>query len=266
VPAVTSALGQPDRATPGRPPLGLLDVVVPWPVIGGRSSDPAVLGRIGPITRWQARLLIYLGASSAATQWRVILTDDDGCAVAVEQFRPVSGAAASTASTLTSAVVGRVSITIRASLARAVLSAGHACLPGTRFDDLQHAIAAAAQRAADRYEAETASAATDGGCAHLYASGAYRPPSRLREFVAARDGTCRSPTCGQPAWRGDLDHTVPWQNGGRTCRCNLGGICRTHHKVKQLPGWRLEQTRPGHFRWTTPAGQIHEVGPDSYPI
>jgi hypothetical protein len=88
----------------------------------------------------------------------------------------------------------------------------------------------------------------------------------LREFVAARDGTCRSPTCGQPAWRGDLDHTVPWQDGGLTCSCNLGGVCRTHHKIKQLPGWRLEQLAPGHFRWTTPAGRQYDVRPDSYPV
>ena len=98
------------------------------------------------------------------------------------------------------------------------------------------------------------------------ASAAYRPPPRIREHIAARDITCRFTTCGQPAWRADLDHTVPWHKGGRTCPCNLGGFCRTHHKIKALPGWQVEQSRPGTFRWTTPAGRSYLAEPDPYPV
>ncbi|MDQ2877383.1 MAG: hypothetical protein M3Y33_22280, partial [Actinomycetota bacterium] len=61
------------------------------------------------------------------------------------------------------------------------------------------------------------------GCAHTAATASYRPPPRLRDYVVARDLTCRFPFCGQPAWRGDLDHTQPWDSGGLTCSCNLGG-------------------------------------------
>jgi hypothetical protein len=92
------------------------------------------------------------------------------------------------------------------------------------------------------------------------------PPPRIREHVAALDRTCRFGPCGQPAWRTDLDHTLPWHNGGPTCPCNLGGCCRTHHKIKQLPGWHLEQPQPGTFRWATPAGRTYLVQPDHYPI
>jgi hypothetical protein len=80
--------------------------------------------------------------------------------------------------------------------------------------------------------------------------------------VIARDLTCRFPYCGQPAWRGDLDHTHPWHKGGRTCRCNLGPLCRFHHILKQLLGWSLTQPRPGVFQWTTPAGRVYTVEPD----
>jgi hypothetical protein len=55
------------------------------------------------------------------------------------------------------------------------------------------------------------------------AAAADQPPPRIREYVTARDLTCRYPFCGQPAWRGDLDHTRPWDKGGLTCSCNLGG-------------------------------------------
>jgi hypothetical protein len=109
-------------------------------------------------------------------------------------------------------------------------------------------------------------AQADGHCTHQSATVAYRPASRLRELVAARDGTCAFPPCGQPAWRADLDHTVPWHLGGLTCACNLGARCRTHHQIKQLPGWRLEQPQPGALRWTTAAGRTYGAEPHRYPI
>jgi hypothetical protein len=84
--------------------------------------------------------------------------------------------------------------------------------------------------------------------------------------VIARDVTCRFKTCRQPAWHADLDHTIPYDQDGRTCRCNLGGRCRKHHILKQHPRWKLEQRRAGEFVWTTPAGRTYSVGPDSYPL
>jgi hypothetical protein len=84
--------------------------------------------------------------------------------------------------------------------------------------------------------------------------------------VIARDVTCRNPACRQPAWRADLDHTIAYDQDGRTCRCNLGGACRRDHQLKQHPRWKLEQTKPGVFTWTTPAGRTYTVGPDSHPL
>jgi hypothetical protein len=126
------------------------------------------------------------------------------------------------------------------------------------------AILRAAARARD-HAAELAAAdeGAPGGCAHIAASPAYRPPPRVREHVIARDLTCRQPYCGQPAWRGDLDHTVPYEQGGPTCSCNLGPVCRGHHRLKQLAGWTLSQPRPGMFTWTTPAGRAYTTGPDA---
>ncbi|MGH3399735.1 MAG: hypothetical protein ACRDPO_34135, partial [Streptosporangiaceae bacterium] len=77
--------------------------------------------------------------------------------------------------------------------------------------------------------------------------------------------TCRNPRCRQPAHHADLDHTTPYDQGGLTCECNLGGYCRTHHKIKQLPGWTLTQPTPGHFQLTTPAGRTYTTTPDAYP-
>ena len=42
----------------------------------------------------------------------------------------------------------------------------------------------------------------------------YTPSRRLADFVRCRDLTCRFPGCDQPATRCDLDHTVPYADGG----------------------------------------------------
>ncbi len=126
-------------------------------------------------------------------------------------------------------------------------------------------VLAAARRAAERV---TDQAAVDenevDGCAHLGSTSAYRPSPRLWEFITVRDVTCRFPTCRQPATRCDLDHTKPYDQGGLTCACNLGGLCRFHHQLKQHPRWRLIQPSPGSFAWTTPTGRTYEAEPDSH--
>lgn len=42
------------------------------------------------------------------------------------------------------------------------------------------------------------------------------------------------------------------------------GFCRTHHRVKQEPGWHVTQPTPGWFQITTPTGRTYTVGPDTY--
>ncbi len=137
---------------------------------------------------------------------------------------------------------------------------------GTTGSGIRAAVLRAARRALARARRQAAAdAAAPGGCAHTTATQAYRPTTKIRDHVVARDQTCRNPRCRQAARHADLDHTTPWHQGGRTCGCNLGGHCRTHHKIKQLPGWTLTQPRPGHFQLTTPAGRTYTTTPDPYP-
>jgi hypothetical protein len=268
-----------DKA-PGRPPPGLLDVLVPWSALTLASAEPAVLGRIGPVTPRQASQLLDLAMHHPGTQWRVTLTDGDGHAQAVERLHasrstPLSSTPAWPVTT--SPVIGRFTVTIPEDVIRAgpgnqSNQSGQGNQTGQRnqidrvgHEGLARALLRAAKRAAASADAARVANQAVGGCAHLGGGTSYRPPARLREFVAARDLTCTFPPCGQPAWKADLDHTVPWHKGGPTCACNLGGRCRTHHKIKQLPGWKLEQTDGGTFRWTTPAGRTHTVEPNRYP-
>jgi hypothetical protein len=268
---------------------GLLDVTLPWTVLAGLSSEPGTLGRIGPITATQARQLAQAADADPAAQWRVIVTNGAGQAIAVSRIRrrrardgpdpdrdghgPASEATglARDGPLPGAGLVGRVTVTIGQDV---IADSQHR--PGgpgrsSEPDGLGPAsgIAAVALRAAARALAlALAQAKADeaaGGCAHKDESPAYRPPPRLREFVTARDVTCRFPPCRQPAWRADLDHTLAWDKGGRTCGCDLGGGCRRHHQLKQHPRWRLEQIRPGVFTWTTPAGRTYTTGPDIQP-
>ncbi|MGH3907192.1 MAG: DUF222 domain-containing protein, partial [Pseudonocardiaceae bacterium] len=51
---------------------------------------------------------------------------------------------------------------------------------------------------------------------------AYRPRRLLNLLVQARDRTCCFPGCRRPARRCDLDHTIPYDQGGPTVAGNLG--------------------------------------------
>jgi hypothetical protein len=246
---------------------GLLDVLIPWTTLAGYGREPAILGRIGPISSCQARGLFAVATRSQTTQWRVIVTSDDGRALAVSHARPPRPKHVGDTSSAMTGTIGRVTITVRASTLATPAAIPHADSPLS----IQHAapaILAAAARTAARARAEAGYDATAGvgGCAHAMASRSYRPPRKIREHIAARDRSCRFTTCGQPAWRADLDHTIPWHKGGLTCCCNLGGFCRTHHQIKQLPGWHVDQPQPGTFRWTTPAGRTYQIQPDAYPV
>jgi hypothetical protein len=102
-------------------------------------------------------------------------------------------------------------------------------------------------------------------CTHPREGRGYQPGPALRHLIQVRNPCCTAPGCRRPAQRCDLDHTIPHHLGGRTCECNLGPLCRRHHRCKQVSGWTLTQASPGTFIWTTPAGRRHQTTPAEYP-
>ena len=105
-----------------------------------------------------------------------------------------------------------------------------------------------------------------GTCTHPRQTTAYRPGPALRHLITIRDRTCYYPTCRRPATHCDQDHTIPYDQGGRTCECDLGPGCRRHHKAKQAPGWHLDQPEPGRFILTLPNGRQITTTPGHYPL
>ncbi|HEX9032615.1 MAG TPA: HNH endonuclease signature motif containing protein [Streptosporangiaceae bacterium] len=106
-----------------------------------------------------------------------------------------------------------------------------------------------------------------GPCGHPLRTDGYRPRHKLRNLVKSRHRTCGFPGCRRPAVSCDDDHTIPYDQGGLTCECNLAPLCRRHHRAKQTPGWSLTQPSPGVLTWTTPhGGRTYTVTPSRYPV
>jgi hypothetical protein len=102
-----------------------------------------------------------------------------------------------------------------------------------------------------------------GTCDHRDREDRYTPSRRLGHHVRARTATCVAPGCAAQAYHCDLDHTIPYPQGP-TCPCNLAPPCRHHHRVKQAPGWHLDQPEPGIMCWTTPSGRTYTTRPTIY--
>ncbi len=91
----------------------------------------------------------------------------------------------------------------------------------------------------------------------------YVPSKGLADFVRCRDLTCRWPGCDRPATECDLDHTIPYGDGGATHASNLKCYCRTHHLVKTFWGWHDQQLPDGTVILTAPSGQTYVTTPGS---
>ncbi|CAN5788606.1 hypothetical protein BH10ACT9_BH10ACT9_60830 [soil metagenome] len=92
----------------------------------------------------------------------------------------------------------------------------------------------------------------------------YWIPDALREWVKARDLTCRYPGCDRPIEFCDLDHTIAWDDGGPTHASDLKGYCRHHHMMKTFSdGWSEVQFPDGTIMVTTPVGRTYTTKPTS---
>jgi hypothetical protein len=254
---------------------GLLNLTVPMGTVIGVSSAPGQLSRLGVLTPDQARQLANLAAGHAATRWRIVVVTPGGEAIAVTHLPRSATAGPGDRGDSAIGLIGRVTLVIRTD---EVMSAARpdmlgeeprclarpAQLPTAALARILERAQAAAGRAAAAAAQRRQQDERSGGCGHSLASAAYRPPARIAELVIARDCTCRFGPCRRPADQCDLDHVVPFEKGGLTCSCNLGGDCRSHHRLKQHPGWSVTQPVPGVFRWTTPAGRTYVTRPDTY--
>jgi hypothetical protein len=88
-----------------------------------------------------------------------------------------------------------------------------------------------------------------------YGRESYEPSQALKDFLIARDRTCRFPGCRRSAALSDLDHAKSWEDGGSTSPENLGALCRRHHRLKTHDGWSVTSNEDGSCIWVSPHGK-----------
>jgi hypothetical protein len=232
-PAPGPAVSAPSPAAPAPGPAA--PVLAPAPAAPAPAPGP----RLPALINLTVPLATHLG-----------LANDPGV---VAGFGPVDGPLARQLTNLAATDrATRCCITLTGPGGQAI---GHGCLPGP----------AALTTLGTRDVTVTVTPLARGSCDHRHEEPGYQPSRTLRHLITARSSTCTAPGCRHPAARCDLDHTVPYDQGGRTCECDLAPLCRHHHRCKQSEGWRLDQPAPGVMCWTTPAGRHYVTTPDTCP-
>jgi Domain of unknown function (DUF222) len=260
-PQATGVTGQDDAAAhqpPGAGPAGgagggfagRVTLTVPLGTAVGLADRPGELGGLGPVDPWLARDLLAAAARNPQTTWCVTVTDEHGHAIGHGCARPGPGSRRKRAGP--GPPPDETSFTFTPASRD-----GPPCEYGTwrlRIPGGGPGLFVAIDTLAT------------GDCGHRYEARGHDPGVRLRHLSQVRHATCTSPVCRRPARNCDFEHNTPYEAGGRTCLCNGGPKCRHDHRLKQQPGWTVDQLPDGTFRWTTPSGRSYETEPTRYPI
>ena len=233
--------GEPGPGPCGHGPAGAVNLTMPLATWLGLSDAPGHAAGYGPLDAGDSRDLAARLAGQRGARWCITLTGEGGRPVAHGCARVGPGPS------------GRSRPPPRRSPRGGGSSRRAATPPGWPADVSEWLTGIAVRRL------ET------GDCGHLRESRSYRPPASLRHVITIRQPTCSFPGCRRPAIRCDDDHTLPYDQGGRTCECNLAPLCRRHHRAKQARGWQLGQPEPGTMVWVTPSGRSYATGPAAYP-
>jgi hypothetical protein len=180
--------GGPGTGAPGPSIAAQVTITVPLATLQGQSGTPGEAAGLGPLDPQDTRDAVAAAARHPRTRWCLTALNPDGTAAA------------------------------------------HACAPGphpvipagpgpppSSPPPLLRLLASLRDRLA---------AVARGSCDHRHADTGYQPSRKLAHLVSARSAQCTAPGCGRPAARCDLDHTLPWQQGGITCQCNLAPLCK----------------------------------------
>jgi hypothetical protein len=225
---------------------GRVTLTVPLGTAAGRADRPGELAGLGPVDPWLARDLLRAAARNPATTWCVTVTDEHGHAVGHGCARPEPKGHGKRAGPG---------------------PPGFSFTPASR-DGPPGGYGTWRLRVPGDGPGLTVAIDTldTRDCEHRYQARGHDPGVRLRHLSQVRHATCTSPVCRRPATQCDFEHNTPYEAGGRTCLCNGGPKCRHDHRLKQQPGWTVDQLPDGTFRWTTPAGRSYHTEPTRYPI
>ncbi len=228
---------------------GRVTLTVPLITLAGLADRPGELGSLGPVDPWLARDLAGAAAHNPKTTWCVTITDAKGHAVGHGCARPEPKSRRKRAGPGPPGETGFSFVPASRDGPPGGYGTWRLRTPGPGPDLII-----------------TLDPLTTDPCDHRHEAKGHDPGVKLRHLSQIRHATCTSPVCRRPAAQCDFEHNTPYEAGGRTCLCNGGPKCRHDHRLKQHPGWTVDQLPDGTVRWTTPTGRTYETEPTRYPV
>ena len=226
-----------------------MTLTVPLGTAAGLVDRPGELSGLGPVDPWLARDLAAAAARNPKTTWCVTVTDRQGHAIGHGCGRPEPKGNRKRAGPGPPGGPGFSFTPASRDGPPGGYGTWRLRTPGPGPDLIV---------AIDTLDTQD--------CEHRHEARGHDPGVKLRHLSQVRHATCTSPICRRPASQCDFEHNTPYEAGGRTCLCNGGPKCRHDHRLKQQPGWKVDQLPDGTFRWTTPTGRSYDTEPTRYPI
>src|SRR6266581_5351665 len=225
--------GEPGANPPaGRPApagfAGRVTLTAPLATLAGLADRPGELGGLGPVDPWLARDLAAAAARNPRTTWCLTVTDGQGHAVAHGCARPEPKKHGNRAGPGPPGGTGFSFTPAGRDGPPGGYGTWRLRTPGPGPDLII-----------------TIDPITTDPCNHRFESQGHDPGVKLRHLSQVRHATCTSPICRRPAAQCDAEHNTPYEAGGRTCLCNTGPKCRHDHRLKQQPGWTVDQLPDG---------------------
>ncbi len=88
---------------------------------------------------------------------------------------------------------------------------------------------------------------------------AYEIPDRHRQAVHLISPADTFPFSSSLSRSKQVDHTVPFDEGGESAVGNYGPMTLFHHRIKTHSGWQVQQPFPGIHVWRDPHGAFYLV-------
>jgi hypothetical protein len=86
---------------------------------------------------------------------------------------------------------------------------------------------------------------------------AYEIPDRHRQAVQLMTPADTFPYASSLSRGMQVDHTIPYDQGGETGVGNYGPMTTRHHRIKTHGRWQVQQPFPGIYLWRDPHGAFY---------
>lgn len=98
-----------------------------------------------------------------------------------------------------------------------------------------------------------------------HAIAGYVAPENVKAFVRGRDGKCIFPGCHVSAWSCQLDHRIPYDEGGQTTAANFYCLCAHHHNMKtDRRAFYIPDPVTGEIIWLFDNGKYTRTEPEGF--